>query len=80
MVGPGEGVASSSVYRRASVAYSTMTHNSRSYMYDVLLKVQWNLSLYEDTPELRTPLNRTPFPTPSTTLVCISTSEMRTPH
>ena len=27
-----------------------------------------------------TSLNRTPFPTPSTTLACISTSEMRTPH
>ena len=42
--------------------------------------VQWNLSLYEGTPELRiyTSLNRTPFPTPSTTLACISTSEMRT--
>ena len=25
-------------------------------------------------------LNRTPFPSPSTTLACISTSEMRTPH
>ena len=39
-------------------------------------------ALYEDTPELRsedTSLNRT-FPTPSTTLACISTSEMRTPH
>ena len=29
---------------------------------------------------LYTSLNRTPFPTPSTTLACISISEMRTPH
>ena len=27
-----------------------------------------------------TSLNRTPFPTPSTTLACISITEMRTPH
>ena len=53
VVGPGEGVASSSVYRRASVAYSTMTHSVQLHH---LIKVQWNPSLYEDTPELRTPL------------------------
>ena len=39
-----------------------------------------SLSLYEDTPEPRIPLNRTPFPAPSTTLACFSTSKMRTPH
>ena len=65
--------------------FSTITYKLKE-MYQVCV-IQWKSSYYiERGSNVRTirredtSLNRTPFPTPSTTLACISTSEMRTPH
>ena len=62
-----------------SLSHSLTFYIRSTYMYILYILYTMKTSLhhyiYEDTF-----LNRTPFPTPSTTLACISNSEMRTPH